>query len=371
MLGAVISPTFAHEFKHPDYTIRGAEVLEFEIDTDSATLTISLEPRARGELIVTLPRNLIDARDGFDDIDFNIIVSGLTLFSYDETVTSFDRTITIPFKRGHDEITITGTHVFSFASTQTAQTTQPQTIEKRIDDELRKEMPDGQAKLLIYSDTRWEGAFQSTNFDYTEITGQGDKSVLFECESTFGRQAVFGAKLEKLTQDGYMRIVVIQNQKIIAQGTTNDPSGEVLINGNCVSSFSSTPGGGCLIATATYGSELAPQVQQLRELRDNTLLNTESGTLFIESFNQFYYSFSPIIADYERENPLFKEAVKLAITPMISSLSILNYVDMNSEVEVLSYGISLILLNIGMYVGIPAIVIVGIKKTRENHHTTV
>jgi hypothetical protein len=26
-------------------------------------------------------------------------------------------------------------------------------------------------------------------------------------------------------------------------------------------------------------------------------------------FNQFYYSFSPVIADYERENLLFKEAV--------------------------------------------------------------
>ena len=120
--------------------------------------------------------------------------------------------------------------------------------------------------------------------------------------------------------------------------------------------------GGCLIATATYGSELAPQVQQLRELRDNSLLQTESGTQFMGMFNDVYYSFSPIIADYERENPVFKEMVKLAITPMISSLSILNYVDMDSEVEVLGYGISLILLNIGMYLGIPAIVIVGIKK---------
>ena len=120
-------------------------------------------------------------------------------------------------------------------------------------------------------------------------------------------------------------------------------------------------GGGCLIATATYGSELAPQVQQLRELRDNKLLNTESGTSFINSFNDFYYSFSPIIADYERENPVFKEMVKIAITPMITSLSLLNYVDMDSEVEVLGYGISLILLNVGMYVGIPAIVIVRIR----------
>jgi hypothetical protein len=121
-------------------------------------------------------------------------------------------------------------------------------------------------------------------------------------------------------------------------------------------------GGGCLIATATYGSEMATEVQQLRELRDNTLLNTESGTSFMNYFNDVYYSFSPYIADMQRENPVFREMVKLAITPMISSLSILNYVDMNSESEVLGYGISLILLNAGMYVGVPAIVVIGIRK---------
>jgi len=121
-------------------------------------------------------------------------------------------------------------------------------------------------------------------------------------------------------------------------------------------------GGGCLIATATYGTELAPQVQQLREIRDQKLMNTESGQLFLNSFNEFYYSVSPYIADYERENPVFKEAVKIIITPMISTLSILNYVEMNSESQVLVYGISLIILNLGMYVGIPASVIVGIRK---------
>jgi hypothetical protein len=82
----------------------------------------------------------------------------------------------------------------------------------------------------------------------------------------------------------------------------------------------------------------------------------------MESFNDFYYSFSPYIADYERENPVFREMVKIAITPMITSLSILNYVDMDSEAKVLGYGISLILLNVGMYVGIPAIVIIKFRK---------
>ena len=119
-------------------------------------------------------------------------------------------------------------------------------------------------------------------------------------------------------------------------------------------------GGGCLIATATYGSEIATEVQQLRELRDNQLLQTESGTIFISGFNEFYYSFSPIIADYERENPLFKEAVKLAITPMISTLSLMENAETNSEV--LGLGLSVIALNLGMYLGVPAIVVIGIRK---------
>ena len=119
-------------------------------------------------------------------------------------------------------------------------------------------------------------------------------------------------------------------------------------------------GGGCLIATATFDSELAPQVQKLREIRDSKLLQTESGSQFISSFNQFYYSFSPYIADYERENPIFKEIVKIGITPMITTLSIMDYAE--NESEVLGYGISLILMNAGMYFVAPAIIIYRIRK---------
>jgi len=121
-------------------------------------------------------------------------------------------------------------------------------------------------------------------------------------------------------------------------------------------------GGGCLIATATFGSELAPQVQQLREIRDNTLLQTDSGKSFMQGFNEFYYSFSPVIADYERQNPVFKDAVKVAITPLITSLTILNYVEIDSEIDMIGYGVSLILLNVSMYFVAPAIVILKIRK---------
>jgi hypothetical protein len=105
---------------------------------------------------------------------------------------------------------------------------------------------------------------------------------------------------------------------------------------------------------------MATEVQQLRELRDNQLLNTESGTAFMGAFNDIYYTFSPIVSDYERENPLFKEAVKIAITPMLSSLSLMDNAE--TESEVLGMGLSVIMLNLGMYLGVPAVVIVGIRK---------
>jgi len=121
-------------------------------------------------------------------------------------------------------------------------------------------------------------------------------------------------------------------------------------------------GGGCLIATAAFGSELSPQVQFLREIRDNTVLQTESGSVFMAGFNQFYYSFSPTVADYERENPAFKEAVKLTLTPLLTSLTLLHYADIDSESEMLGYGIGVILLNIGMYFVAPAVLLMTIKK---------
>lgn len=137
--------------------------------------------------------------------------------------------------------------------------------------------------------------------------------------------------------------------------------GTVLKNGKCVVASSNEQGGGCLIATSAYGTELAPQVQLLREIRDHILLQTSSGSSFMTSFNAIYYSFSPIVADLERQNSLFKEVVKIIITPMLHTVSILNYVDIDSEQEMLGYGVGIILLNLGMYFVIPPILILKIR----------
>ena len=366
MIGLMVPSVFGQQFQDFDYDIRGGKVLNFEIDSENASLLIFIDARARGELIITLPRAIIDAKIGSEDIDFNIFNRGMQLTSYDETITPYDRTVTIPFKRSNDELTIVGTHVFSQPAI--VQSSGPQSIEQIVQSKLNMEIPDGKAKLLIFSNTDWSGAYQTSNVDFTEIVGQNNDEVIFECNSTLGSQGMFGTKIQKLTQEGYLEMYLIQNQQIVSQGSTETNFGEVFLKGNCVSSSDPTAstnpgiprGGGCLIATATYGSELATEVQQLRELRDNQLLQTESGTQFMAMFNDVYYSFSPIIADYERENPLFKEAVKIAITPMISSLSLME--NANSESEVLGMGLSVIMLNLGMYLGVPVVVVIGIKK---------
>ena len=212
---------------------------------------------------------------------------------------------------------------------------------------------------------------------YSDVNA-GDAKVIGIKSKTYGKKnfEVIEVKAEKSTNtDGNIllyRTTQTYDQKtgmmletLLEIKAVNVLFGSVLMNMHlkAIDSYMpSSQGGGCLIATATYGSELAPQVQQLRELRDNSLLQTASGTSFMNTFNDFYYSFSPTIADWERENPAFKEMVKITLTPMISSLSILNHVDMDSEVNVLGYGISLIMLNVGMYFVAPAIVVHTIRK---------
>jgi len=155
---------------------------------------------------------------------------------------------------------------------------------------------------------------------------------------------------------------VIERVPTIGVVLRSNIAGTVLISNLSIPDAKSSEGGGCLIATAAYGSEMAPQVQFLREIRDNTVLQTQSGTSFMTAFNTFYYTFSPTVADYERENPVFKEAVKVGLTPLLTSLTILNYVDIDTEQDMLGYGIGIIMLNIGMYFVAPAVVVIAFKK---------
>ena len=129
--------------------------------------------------------------------------------------------------------------------------------------------------------------------------------------------------------------------------------GTVEKDGQCVA-VPETGNSSCLIATAAHGTELAPQVQMLRELRDGTVMSTASGASFMSGFNAAYYSFAPAVADMEREIPAVREAVRLLVTPMLASLSVMSLAEDGSEAQVLALGAAVIALNAGLYIAAPA-----------------
>lgn len=74
----------------------------------------------------------------------------------------------------------------------------------------------------------------------------------------------------------------------------------------------------CFIATAAYGSPIAPQVNFLRDIRDKRLRNSRAGMLFIDAYEWIYYKFSPQVAEVMYKNSFFKNFMKwLIVNPIV------------------------------------------------------
>ena len=209
----------------------------------------------------------------------------------------------------------------------------------------------------------------TANFEVSSHTfSTDDKMLQFNVNAVHEKENVAEIIIPRDLFDGELT-VLLNGKEIFAPVNKTERSSviSVVFDGKGdytigITTMDKYNGGGCLIATAAFGSELAPQVQLLREIRDDMVLQTKSGSIFMTGFNQFYYSFSPAVADYERENTAFKEAVKITLTPLLTSLTLLQYANINSESEMFGYGIGIILLNIGMYFVVPAVLITKIRK---------
>jgi uncharacterized membrane protein YhaH (DUF805 family) len=127
----------------------------------------------------------------------------------------------------------------------------------------------------------------------------------------------------------------------------------------------------CLIATATYGSDIAPEVQILRDFRDNSIMKTMAGSSFMIIFNSWYYSFSPPVAAHLQVNLAERTIMKGVLYPMIGILwlssATFDLFRPYPEVAVLLSGLIASSLIGAVYIGLPfALVITKVKRLRDS-----
>jgi hypothetical protein len=142
---------------------------------------------------------------------------------------------------------------------------------------------------------------------------------------------------------------------VLTQTTTNTSSASSSITS---STSKGTPPTQCFIATATYGSEISPEVSLLRNLRDRKILHTLAGKSFMLAFNAFYYSFSPQVASYISSVPTLRDLMKILLYPLIGILYIsdltFSSLSFNGELAVAVAGI-IAALGIGLVYFGPAL----------------
>jgi predicted secreted protein with PEFG-CTERM motif len=92
------------------YEITNAKLLNVFPDLDAISLLISIETIDEGSIILTIPRSVLDASINDDDDEFFVLVDGEEV-DFEEITTSVNRTLTIEFLAGAEQIEIIGTYV--------------------------------------------------------------------------------------------------------------------------------------------------------------------------------------------------------------------------------------------------------------------
>jgi predicted secreted protein with PEFG-CTERM motif len=92
------------------YKITGGSVLSVTPDDEANSLVVAIKTTSDGVLTITLPRALIDAKINEQDDNFFVLIDGEEV-EFEETTTDTDRTLTIAFPDGAEEIEIIGSFV--------------------------------------------------------------------------------------------------------------------------------------------------------------------------------------------------------------------------------------------------------------------
>ena len=92
------------------YAMSEGMVKQIYPDEDAKSLFVNIDSVSSGTLVIKLPREVIDAKFGEGDDDFFVVIDGEET-SFDEAKAEDERTLTIDYPAGAEEIEIIGTSV--------------------------------------------------------------------------------------------------------------------------------------------------------------------------------------------------------------------------------------------------------------------
>jgi hypothetical protein len=115
-------------------------------------------------------------------------------------------------------------------------------------------------------------------------------------------------------------------------------------------------GGQCIIATAAYGSPMAPEVVYMRFVRDSLIGSTPTGKEFRDAAMWFYYLWSPYVANWISTSDSLRALFRILLIPLdliiSATATIFNGLGKSDLAAVTAFDFALI-MSLAVYVALP------------------
>jgi len=170
----------------------------------------------------------------------------------------------------------------------------------------------------------WFSETTSTTTTSTQISTIFSPTVTVPTTTTAGTLTTVYSPTITLTSTSLTETTTTTTSTIPTTTTSYSPTVTLTSTATTLTTF--LPIRPCIVASAAYGSELAPEVQSLRLFRDGEVLSTFAGAQFMKVFNEFYYSFSPTVASIVASSPALAAAVRVLLYPLVYILQMSSFV---------------------------------------------
>ncbi len=191
-----------------------------------------------------------------------------------------------------------------------------------------------------------------------QVPGQGQSQVYAQC-SYEAR-----SRVTTITRSTVTTTVVT---------TTTTSTGRCLLrdgSGNCILR--------CVIATAAYGSELAPEVVYMRHVRDNLISSTTTGKTLVAAFNMFYYSWSPPVANAIAGSEFLRAVFRIILLPLVAIVhatalvfTVTTSITGIREVASVIAFLAAATMTIAVYVVLPGVAGTTLAQAIRRHHNRI